>query len=104
MPGGELPVVYWDASAIVSVHAAPLRPPGYAPTNRSTAFEGVDVMEFRGDKVCRITTLFDPRVPAEQLLGLRLFLPPGSFRERVVVWGQQILAFRARHSRQARAT
>jgi steroid delta-isomerase-like uncharacterized protein len=77
---------------ITGTHVAPLDPPGWAPTNRRAEFDGVDLLEFRGGKVCRITTLFNPVEPASQLLGLTQRPAPGSMQERLVVGLQRLLA------------
>lgn len=37
----------------------PLDPPGLAPTGRGFALEGVDLYEFRGGEICRMTTRYD---------------------------------------------
>jgi predicted ester cyclase len=77
---------------ITATHLGRLDPPGFAPTGRSVEFEGVDLLEFEGDAVCRIDTLFNPLVPAEQLLDYRLRPDPGSWREGVAVWVQRVRA------------
>lgn len=69
-----------------------LEPPGFAPTNRRVEFEGVDLLEFQGQRVSRIDTLFNPLLPAEQLLDCRLRPVPGSWRERWLVWTQRLRA------------
>jgi len=88
-PDGSRCAAVWE---IAATHQAVLDPPGFAPTGRSVTMQGVDVLEFRGGQVCRIRTLFDPLDAAGQLLGLQLRPPPGSFRERVAVWVQRLLA------------
>jgi ketosteroid isomerase-like protein len=79
-------VVPWTISAS---HRGPFDPPGFAPTGRSVHFNGLDYLEFRGDRVARIETRFDPVEPIEQLLGLRVRPPSGSWRERCLVWAQR---------------
>jgi steroid delta-isomerase-like uncharacterized protein len=81
---------------ITATHTAPLDPPGFAPTGRQLQQEGVDLLEFRDGRISRILTCFDAMAGAEQLLGFRLRPPPGSIRERVAVFLQRLLAFRAR--------
>ena len=49
-------------------------------------------LEFRGAQACRIDTLFNPLIPAEQLLVVRLRPDPGSLREGFAVWSQRIRA------------
>ena len=77
---------------IEGTHSAPLEPPGYGPTGRKAIFEGVDLLEFRGERGCRIETYFDVLIPAEQLMGLNLRPRPGSWRERLAVSAQRIRA------------
>jgi steroid delta-isomerase-like uncharacterized protein len=77
---------------ITGTHLHPLSPPGYGPTNRTVYVEGVDIIDFAGYKVSRISTFFDVRVPAGQLLGLSFRPQPGSARERVLVVVQRICA------------
>ena len=85
--------------AITATHLHPLRPPGFAPTGRQVAFDGIDLFEFRGAQVSRIATYFNVLVPAEQLLRLRLRPQPGSLRERALVLAQRVWAawLRRRH-------
>ena len=80
-------------------HLAALEPPGYAPTGRRAEFEGVDVLEFEGERVRRILTAFDPLPAAEQLLGLRLRPTPGTWRGFVAVRLQRAAAWLARRRR-----
>ena len=87
---GNRCAVPWRISA---THSNQLEPPGYAPTGRRAVFEGVDLLEFRGSRVCRIETLFDVIKPAEQLLAMSLRPPPGGARERLAVLAQRIRAF-----------
>jgi steroid delta-isomerase-like uncharacterized protein len=86
---GSRCVVPWT---IVATNSGPLDPPGMAPTGRKVRFSGFDYMEFRDGLVARIETRFDPAEAIEQLLGLRLRPPPGSLRERCLVWVQRGLA------------
>lgn len=77
---------------ITATNLGVMNPPGFAATGRSVDFEGVDLFEFRGDLACRIDTLFNPLIPAEQLLAARLRPAPGSMREGLAVWSQRIRA------------
>ena len=86
---GILCAVPWR---ITATHRKSLNPPGFGPTGQSATFEGVDLLTFRGSRVCRIETLFDVRVPAEQLLRLRIRPPAGSVQERLVVCVQRLRA------------
>ncbi len=84
---------------ISGTHLGRLDPPGYGPTGRRAVFEGVDLLEFRGERVCRIDTYFNVLIPGEQLLALRLRPAPGSWRERVAVWAQRARAAWVRRRR-----
>lgn len=85
--------VHWR---ITATHTAPLSPPGYAPTGRTMLQEGIDLLEFRGSQVTRILTCFDVIAAAEQLTGIALRGAPGSVRERLMVFGQGLVAVWAR--------
>jgi steroid delta-isomerase-like uncharacterized protein len=78
-----------------------LDPPGFAPTGRRLESEGVDLLDFRGDKVCRISTFFNVVPAAEQLLAWRLRPPAGNWKERWLVRAQRLRALwlRARAGR-----
>jgi hypothetical protein len=73
-----------------------LSPPGFAPTNRQACFQGVDVLEFQGGLISRVFTLFDVIAAAEQITGMPIRFPAGSFRERIAVFLQRTIAFFAR--------
>jgi steroid delta-isomerase-like uncharacterized protein len=77
---------------IEGTHSRRLDPPGYSPTQRRAEFCGVDVLDFRGDRVCRIQTFFDVLVPAGQLLGCSLRPTRGSWRDRCLVVLQRLRA------------
>ncbi len=89
-PDGSRCVVAWR---ITATHTGVLTPPGLAPTGRRAAFSGVDVIDFRGEEICRIRTLFDVIAAAEQLTGLTLRPPADSARERLFVSLQRLVAF-----------
>lgn len=93
---GSRCAVKWRISAS---HLAPLEPPGYAATGRRAEFEGVDLLEFEGERVRRILTAFDPLPVAEQLLGWRLRPVPGTWRGFVAVRVQRAAAWLARRKR-----
>jgi steroid delta-isomerase-like uncharacterized protein len=93
---GSRCTILWRISA---THLSPLAPLGYAPTGRQASFEGVDVIDIRAGKVTRILTAFDPLVPAEQLTGLRLRPVPGTWRARITVGLQRLVARRVRKTR-----
>ena len=84
---------------ITATHVGVLEPPGYAPTFRRAEFEGVDLLEFEGERVRRILTAFDPLPPAEQLLGMRLRPMRGTWRGFLAVRAQRVLAWLARMKR-----
>jgi steroid delta-isomerase-like uncharacterized protein len=86
---GSRCVVPWT---ITATNSGPYEPPGMAPTGRRLCFSGFDFIEIRDGRVARIETRFDPAEVIQQLLGLRLVPPPGSWRERCLVWAQHALA------------
>lgn len=90
---GSRCAVLWH---ITATQTGVFDPPGFAPTHRRISVDGVDVLEFRGGRVSRILTAFDVLAAAEQLLAVNLRPPPGSWRERVAVVLQRLLAARAR--------
>lgn len=87
---GESCVVPWTINA---THTAPFDPPGFAPVGRAVQFDGLDYLEFRDGLVARIETRFDPVDPIEQLLGVRIRPPAGSFLERALVGAQRVVAW-----------
>lgn len=90
---GERCAVPWR---ITATHTATLAPPGYAPTNRRLAIEGLDQLDFRGGRVAQILTCFDVIAAAEQLLGVTLRPEPNTARQRAMVALQRMAAARAR--------
>ncbi len=93
---GSRCVIAWRISA---THLHPLLPLGYAPTHRKASFDGVDVLDIREGKVTRIVTAFDLLPVAEQLLGMRLRPVPGTWRAKVAVAVQRVLAYFARRKK-----
>jgi steroid delta-isomerase-like uncharacterized protein len=81
----------------------PLRPLGYAPTGRRVSLEGVDVVDIRDGLITRILTAFDPIAGAEQLLNRPLRPMPGTWRARIAVTVQRVLARLARTEAQGHA-
>jgi len=81
---------------ITASHLGPLDPPGYAPTGRQTTIDGVDVLDVREGRITRILTAFDPLPAAEQLLAMRLRPIPGTWRGKLAVAVQRVLARVAR--------
>lgn len=96
---GSRCAIRWQIQA---THIAPLAPLGYAPTGRRAVFEGVDVVDVREGKICRIFTAFDPLPAAEQLLDMRLRPLPGTWRGRAAVTVQRFLAFLTRRRNRSR--
>jgi len=81
---------------ITATQAAPLTPPGFAPTGRSLRIQGLDYLQFDDNYVTRIETRFDLIDAVEQLTGVTLRPPAGSRRERLAVWLQRAFALWAR--------
>jgi steroid delta-isomerase-like uncharacterized protein len=73
----------WDARATL---LGPLDPPGFAPTNSPVEMKGVDLMEFRGEQACRITTIYDAFSLARQIGAAP---EPGTRNERIGVMLQR---------------
>ena len=86
---GSRCAIMWRISAS---HLHGLKPLGYAPTGRSAKIEGVDVLDIRNGRVARILTAFDVISAAEQLLGMKLRPAPGTWRGRLAVAVQRMLA------------
>jgi len=98
-PDGSRCAVHWSISG---THTGVLSPPGFGPTNRHARFTGVDLLDIADGRVTRILTLFDPLAAGEQLLGIRLRPPEGSFRELLLVSVQRITAMVVRNVVRAR--
>lgn len=96
---GRRCAIVWRISA---THSRPLAPLGYAPTDRRASFEGVDVIDVHAGKVSRVFTAFDLLDAAEQLTGFVLHPVPGTWRARLVVAVQHLIARLARRSQHAR--
>jgi predicted ester cyclase len=77
---------------ITGTNSGFLDPPGFAPTYRKVELQGVDLLDFREDKISRIETLFNPLPAAEQVLSLRLLPRPDSAWEKVLVYLQRVVA------------
>lgn len=84
---------------ITATSTGPLVPPGWAPSGRRVTIDGVDVLDLRGDRACRIHTLFDLIPAAEQLLGVTLRPDPRTVRGRLLVGAQRVAAAWARRRR-----
>lgn len=77
---------------IKATHLHPLVPPGYGPTNRAASFDQVDYVQIRDNRVAHVQTYADMVTVASQLLGVQLKPRPGSFRERLLVVSQRMIA------------
>lgn len=66
----------------------PIDPPGFAPTGRALALEGVDLYDFVDDKVARVRTITDLQAAGEQL---GLMPPRDGFGARLLVAAQRAL-------------
>jgi predicted ester cyclase len=49
-------VYYWRGTGTFT---GPMDPPGFAPTRARVAFEGFELLEFRGDRLCRLRIVYD---------------------------------------------
>ena len=88
-PDGSRCAIVWRISA---THLHAFGPLGYAPTGRRGNIEGVDIIDIRDGRVTRILTAFDLIDAAEQLLGMRFRPSPGTWRGRLAVAFQRVLA------------
>ena len=79
---GSAVVIPWT---ITATNTGVLEPPGFAATGRRVSMNGLDYLVFREGLVARIETRFDPAEAVEQVVGLKLRPPPGSWRERGIV-------------------
>jgi len=93
---GSRCVVPWTISA---TNSGPYDPPGFAPTGRQLRFGGFDFIELRDGLVARIETRFDLADVMEQMLGVALRPPAGSWKERCLVRVQRIVAAWVRRRR-----
>jgi steroid delta-isomerase-like uncharacterized protein len=76
---------------IKATHVHPLVP-GYAPTNRTACFDGIDYIQLRKNRIAYVQTYGNMLTAASQLLGIRLKPRPGSVAERMLVLGQRMIA------------
>ncbi len=90
---GSCCVVPWT---ITATNTGPYDPPGLAPTGRRLRFDGMDFVDIRDGLVARIETRFDVVEVREQMLGLSLRPAEGSWRERLLVGIQRLVAMWAR--------
>jgi steroid delta-isomerase-like uncharacterized protein len=67
----------------------PMDPPGFAPTGRRIALDGVDLLEIRDGLCCAYSGFFDVQSVARQIGAAPA---PGSRAERVAVGFQRLLA------------
>jgi len=73
-------------------------PPGFAPTGRRFEIDGLEMIEFREEKVYRCITRIDGIKVAEQLGLLPPRLKAGSLKARIVVFFQRLIAWYLRRS------
>jgi len=76
----------------------PVYPPGFAPTGRRLGIDGVDLVEFRNGRMCRIVTRFDGIAMAQQIGLLPPRPVPGSWKGWVTVFVQRLIAWYLRRS------
>jgi hypothetical protein len=76
---------------IEATHLHPLVP-GYAPTNRTACFDGIDYIQVSNNRVSYIQTYGDMLTAVSQLLGIRLRPRPGGIAARILVLGQRMIA------------
>ena len=75
---------HWRARA---THTGLIDPPGFAPTGRAVAFEGVDLHEYRDGRLARLRIAFDMMDISRQL---GLLPPAGSAVERALAGVQRV--------------
>jgi steroid delta-isomerase-like uncharacterized protein len=86
IPGEPRAAFHWRGGG---THTGPLEPPGFAPTGRAWALDGVDFHEYRDARVRRLRIAFD-MLSASRQLGL---LPAaGSRAERTLAMAQRSAA------------
>jgi steroid delta-isomerase-like uncharacterized protein len=73
-------------------------PPGFAPTGRAFEIDGLEMIEFREEKVYRCITRIDGIKVAEQLGLLPPRLKAGSIKARIAVFFQRLIAWYLRRS------
>ena len=73
-------------------------PPGFAPTGRRFEIDGLEMIEFREEKVYRCITRIDGIKVAEQLGLLPPRLKAGSRKARIAVFFQRLIAWYLRRS------
>ena len=82
-------VVPWE---ITATHLGYFYPPGFAPTYQEITMQGVDVLELKNAKVCRIDSLFNIIPAIEQALCVKLTPKRRSFKEYTVTLLQRVRA------------
>ncbi|MCJ7586715.1 MAG: ester cyclase [Candidatus Aminicenantes bacterium] len=88
-PSGERCAIPWEISA---THLGRFDPMEFAPTNQTITMQGVDLVEFRGNRITRTETLFNIMSAAEQALRLDPF-PKRGIKRFIIVILQRILAW-----------
>jgi steroid delta-isomerase-like uncharacterized protein len=74
---------------MTGTNTGPIDPPGFAPTGRGFAIEGVDIWRFRGGLIWRYRAAYDF---ADLVRQLGLMPPRGGFAERSMVRMQRLRA------------
>ena len=86
---GERCAIPWEISA---THLGRFDPLGFAPTNQKVTMQGVDLIDFSGNKIKTIETLFNVLPAAEQALRLKPF-PKRGIKRAAIVWLQRVRAW-----------
>jgi steroid delta-isomerase-like uncharacterized protein len=83
IPGEPRASFGWRGSGTFT---GPMDPPGFAPTGRHWAVDGVDLQEYRDDRICQLRVVFDMMSVSRQL---GLMPSAGSRAERAMAAAQR---------------
>ena len=83
IPGEPRAALHWRGRA---THTGPLDPPGFAPTGRRWEQDGVDFLEYRDGRVCKLRITFDMLSVSRQL---GLMPAAGGRAERAMAMAQR---------------
>jgi len=86
VPGEPKAIFHWHARATMR---GALDPPGYAPTLDRLEFDGFDMHEYHDGKLVRLRILFNMMDVGQQIVAVP---PPGTLRERAVVFLHRLQA------------
>lgn len=92
-PGAPAMMVAGDRTAVAipwrleGAFLGPLDPPGFAPTGRPFAVDGIDVWRFRGGLLAEVRSLYDLMDWSRQI---GIVPGPGSAASRMLVAGQRL--------------